>query len=417
MLEMPPDISYERASTLSIEDHFDRSSGSWKQPFEGPLWSVVFHAHKKGLRGKDRKVAIIDSGFDLGIKRLKDAARGSCIQESRLGGATAHGTMVALLINEIAPKATLDLYEVSTGGKPDAALLKKALRMVEKSDADIVNLSLGHSTVQGDGEVCECLLAAEVARLAQSNKLVVAACGNEVGPLKCPAQLKSVLSVGYSNERREIKWDGEVPVREVSIADRPDFGQSMLANALVRQPPDIAGSSFAAPMVCGLAALSPPLTHLAEWSDVLHRAAFASDVMALGDPKLQEKFPWEQPITALDALPAAGTSPLLSWMTHWVYINYSQYLMTQDYARALEQAQKAVEIAPWSDSAWSSFAGINMHLVDALDLSKQDHLAAAIEHLQKAVNAYDRTLEIRENHEVYSYWRQHCLNRLAELTA
>ena len=376
MLEMPPDISYERASTLSIEDHFDRSSGSWKQPFEGPLWSVVFHAHKQGLMGKDRKVAIIDSGFDLGIKRLKDAARGSCVQESRLGGATAHGTMVALLINEIAPQATLDLYEVSTGGKPDAALLKKALRMVEKSDADIVNLSLGHSTVQGDGEVCECLLAAEVARLAQSNKLVVAACGNEVGPLKCPAQLKSVLSVGYSNERREIKWDGEVPVREVSIADRPDFGQSMLANALVRQPPDIAGSSFAAPMVCGLAALSPPLTHLAEWSDVLRRAGFASDLLALGDPTPQEKFPWEEPISAMNALPAAGSSPLLSWMTHWIFVNYAQYLSTQDYAQALEQAYKAVEIAPWSDNAWSMVAGANLQLAKALDLSKQDHPAA-----------------------------------------
>ena len=62
-------------------------------------------------------------------------------------------------------------------------------------------------------------------------------------------------------------------------------------------------------------------------------------------------------------------------------------------------------------------AGANLQLAKALDLSKQDHRAAAIEHLQKAVNAYDRTLEIRENHEVYSYWRQHCLTRLAELTA
>ena len=85
MPNMPPDIAYEHASTLSIQDHFDRSSGSWKQPFEGPLWSVVFHAHKKGLMGKDRKVAIIDSGFDLGIKRLKDAARGSCVQEITIG--------------------------------------------------------------------------------------------------------------------------------------------------------------------------------------------------------------------------------------------------------------------------------------------------------------------------------------------
>jgi hypothetical protein len=148
----------------------------------------------------------------------------------------------------------------------------------------------------------------------------------------------------------------------------------MLANALVRQPPDIAGSSFAAPMICGLAVLSPPVTHLAKWSDVLRSAAFASDVMALGDPKLQEKFPWEEPITALGALPAAENIPALSWMTHWVYINHAQNLMTRDYAQAREQAHKAV-------------------------------------------NAYDRTLEIRENHEVYSYWRQHCLNRLAKLTA
>jgi tetratricopeptide (TPR) repeat protein len=417
MLNKPPELSYEHAGTLSIEDHFDRSTGSWKQPFEGPLWSVVAHAHQKGMRGKDRTVAIIDSGFDLGIKRLSEAALGSCAQESRLGGASEHGTLVALLINEIAPEATLDLYEVSMGSKPSAVLIEKALRTIEKSGADIVNLSLGHSTEQGGTGVCECKLAAEVARFAQANKLVVAACGNEFGPLSCPAQIKSVLSVGYSNERREINWDGEVPVREVSIADRPSFAQSMLANVLVRQPPDIAGSSFAAPMICGLAAISPPLTHLAEWSDVIFRAGSASEMMALGDPKLQEKYPWEEPIAALGALPAPGTSPLLSWMTHWIFINYALYLMTQDYARALEQADKAVEIAPWSDNAWSSFAGINMHLVDVLDLSKQDHRAAAIGHLQKAVNAYDQALVIRKNHEVYTYWRSHCLKRLAELTA
>lgn len=413
----PSNISYEHATELSIEDHFDCSSETWKQPFQGPLWSVVSHAQRSGLSGKDRTVAVIDSGFDLGINRLNVASLGSCAQESQVGGSVQHGTLVALLINEIAPEATLDLYEVSMAGEPSAMLIEKALQEIEKSEADIVNLSLGHSTEQDGPETCNCTLASSVARLSQLNKLAIAACGNEFGPLACPAQQQSVLSVGYRGERREIEWDDGVPVREIAMADRPDFAQAMLANVVVKQPPDIAGSSFAAPMVCGLAALSPPLTQLAELCDVLRRAASASEMTAFGDPELQALHPWEEPFNAIRKFPAAEPSPLLSWMTHWMYINYAQYLMNQNYDQALEQANIAVKIAPWSDNAWSMLAGINMHLTDDLDLTNKEQRAEAVEYLQKAVHAYDQTLVIHGKHELYSYWREHCLKRLTELSA
>ncbi len=412
-----PEISYEHADVPAIEDHFDRATESWKQPFKGPLWSVVAHARKNGLTGEGRTVAIIDSGFDLSIKKLNEATLGGCVQESQPGGSLDHGTLVALLINEIAPEATLDLYEVSVAGRPSAALIKKALQKIEGSDADIVNMSLGHSSETDGGGICDCTLAASVAQLTRTNKLVVAACGNEVGPLKCPAEQQSVLSVGYASERREIEWDGEVPVRETAIADRPGFDQSMLADMVVRQPPDVAGSSFAAPMICGLAALSPAITHLAEWRDVLSAATNASTATALDDPKLQQMFPWDEPINALSELPAFEDSPLLRWMTQWIYINHAHYLMTQNYMEALKQAHIGVRIAPWSDNAWSMVAGINKHLADRLDNSSQDQRAEAIERYKNAVKAYDHALVIREKHKLYSYWRVYCLRRLAELQA
>ena len=135
----PSNISYEHATKLSIEDQFDCTSETWKQPFQGPLWSVVSHAQRSGLSGKGRTVAVIDSGFDLGINRLNVASLGSCAQESQVGGPVQHGTLVALLINEVAPEATLDLYEVSMAGEPSAILIEKALTCCGDEEAQLLS--------------------------------------------------------------------------------------------------------------------------------------------------------------------------------------------------------------------------------------------------------------------------------------
>lgn len=399
-----PEIEYENADELRLEQHFNCSTESWIRPFGGPLWSVVEQSHQKGLKGQNRNIAIVDSGFDLSIKRLEDAALGACIQESPCAESRDHGTMVALLINEIAPDATLNLYEISVGGEPSGELLNKALADIARSDNDIVNLSLRHRAGAEYDGVCHCELSEAVARVSAAGKFVAAACGNQSGPVACPAALKAVLSVGYRGERREIEWDGDVPVREVAMTAGPVSPQTMLADVVVQQTPDVLGSSFATPMISGLAALSPPLEDLAHIIGMLRDAANASDITARGFADLQQKYPWEPPIQAMHALESRSFNPFYVWMTYWIYVNYSQYLMSQDYSQALKYAQKAVDFAPWNDNAWSSVAAINMHIAKAPALSVPERRAC----LLRAVDAYDRALAIRKDHAVYLYWRRQC---------
>ena len=408
-----PEIVLESVDEVPLEQHFDRVKEVWNKPFDGPLWSVVAYSHEQGQKGQGRRIAIVDSGFDMGIGRVEDAALGSCVQESPQADSKGHGTYVALLINEIAPEATLDLYEVSLGGRPNRGLLGKALGEIGRSEADIVNLSLGHRPVSEGENACNCSVATAVAQLAASGKTVVAACGNQEGPISCPAALDSVLAVGYRGELREIEWQNGVPTRETAMAVPPDFEQTMAADVVVQQPPDVLGSSFAVPMVSGLAALSPPLAleDLATIRGIVRAAVDASDVTALNTLELLERYPWESPVQALERLGIRSSNPLLVWMTVWIYINYAHYLMLKDLSIALSYAEKATDLAPWDENAWSMVAGTHMHMAQEPHRSSPDRR----EHIRRAVDAYDNALAIRKDHIVYRYWRERCLELAGQL--
>ena len=84
---------------------YNAATDQWNFPREGDFWEAIRHAHKIGWRGQGRCVAIIDSGCDLTIPRLRQRTnRIRRLVESRAeSGIQRHGTAVAMLLSEVAP--------------------------------------------------------------------------------------------------------------------------------------------------------------------------------------------------------------------------------------------------------------------------------------------------------------------------
>jgi hypothetical protein len=54
-----------------IVQGYDPRGDQWAFSFDSPFWKAVKHANELGHRGAGERVAIIDSGCDLGISRLR----------------------------------------------------------------------------------------------------------------------------------------------------------------------------------------------------------------------------------------------------------------------------------------------------------------------------------------------------------
>ena len=104
-------IELEAAGDVeSILCSYDNASDSWKTPLVGNFWQALEHAHRLGRRRQGSRVAIIDTGCDTSIPRLKRqvATVHDFAASPARGQQNRHGTAVALLICEVAPDCTLD---------------------------------------------------------------------------------------------------------------------------------------------------------------------------------------------------------------------------------------------------------------------------------------------------------------------
>ncbi|HEX7151572.1 MAG TPA: S8 family serine peptidase [Thermoanaerobaculia bacterium] len=160
----------------------------------------------------DVAVAVLDTGVDASHPQLKQAIRmydhRGCTAEDVVG----HGTHIAGVISARKrhdvpmvgiTNCTLDIWKVYGDPKPtdegvyvDADFYLRALRMIEKSDLRIVNLSLGGTEKSN----AERLL---FRRLIDKNIVVVAAMGNEGdagNPVEYPGAYHGVVSVGAIGE-------------------------------------------------------------------------------------------------------------------------------------------------------------------------------------------------------------------------
>ena len=291
---------------------FDRATGTWRLPQTGDFWDAVFAAWQLGRHGEGVTIAVIDDGFDVSYPGLEH-------QETPWGVATnglsTHGTAVALLILAVAPRARLILYSVASvdGWKPD--LIEKALGHAKSTDASIVNLSLGlahraaevydlegwmstikpwpglrkddipfmiaESECQLNGwrdlvRVHPTSVGEAAIDVSKSGRTVIAATGNAEGYIFEPALLPSIYSAAFHQGRNPNIKDMFDRVNYVL----PGFSQSAFRDFGVFQPRDALGSSFAAPLVTGMAALMKEPKDLSKYRDIEWLSGIGSELEA-----------------------------------------------------------------------------------------------------------------------------------------
>lgn len=276
------------AAQALLRNVFDLASETFQLDQSGTYWQSVETARQLNATGRGRRVAVIDAGFDMSVARLASVSSPiSVTTKANLDRHGRHGTLVALLINEVAPEAELLLIDVAPGSKVDKSRLAEALDMANTSRADIINMSvefqsdnvrrnkpwmdleaLGFFNPDRDhfvdqvrhwnedsepyeNERCAapCPTCEALEKVAPS-VLVVAAAGNFMSS-SCPACFIRTVGVGFvteqSSERDGRRVNSQTPVD----AEHQNF----MGEINLPAPPGLEETSFAAPMLSGFAAL------------------------------------------------------------------------------------------------------------------------------------------------------------------
>jgi Subtilase family len=284
-----PDVGYLSTATETSETFFrtvyERRATSLAIDKTGVFWEAVRVAAEGGKTGRGQRIAVLDSGFDMDIEALAGiASPGSVTTAATVDRSGHHGTVVALLIHEVAPDAELLLLDVNPLSR---ASVGAALAMALSLDADIVNMSLEFSSdcprapksgydisvvlaedpgVQpflrnldiwvkstepfepgGCRRTCE--LCAALKGLSPK-PLVVSAAGN-VFEIACPACHDRCVGVGFEAQTIVHTGDGNLLARNLPYG----FSQNLVTEISIPQPAGFFGTSFASPLIAGFAAV------------------------------------------------------------------------------------------------------------------------------------------------------------------
>lgn len=289
---------------------YDPATRSWDFDKSGEFWEAVSLAHTLGQYGAGRRVAIIDDGFDTTLPVLTPHTLRSIGHPNT---SSPHGTTVALLLLEVAPEAELFLYPtaVTTDAhlELEADAVAAAISDAVDQGAHIINLSVGRAvsvtelfsaerffadaprtadTTAGDlvywaaqraatSDLRESLqidadgLTSAVEAAAAAGVVIVAAAGNDADHFFVPAAMPDTIAAGFTRIRTEVD-DG---LETVSLRV-PSFTQSVLTDFTVVQPPGVLGSSFASPLMAGLAAVARSPRTVFELKAAVRRSGWAT---------------------------------------------------------------------------------------------------------------------------------------------
>ncbi|OLV19866.1 S8 family peptidase [Deinococcus marmoris] len=214
--------------------------------------------------GQGIKVAVIDTGIDLNhpaflgnlapASEWKDFVDGDSTPQEVKGAAYGHGTGVASVILQIAPKATvLPIRVLRPDGSGDVSTVVQAMDWAMKKGARVINLSLGSDTPSP--------ALNDMLKLAASRKIVVVASSGNSGDEK--------ITYPAGNASQFVPSDYLISVGSVNARDVKSsfstYGYSLNLTApgerIYTAMPDNgagywSGTSFAAPMVTGALALA-----------------------------------------------------------------------------------------------------------------------------------------------------------------
>jgi len=242
------------------------------------------HARKHQLDGKGIVVAVIDEGFDPSHGSLKDKfspyryntnnktrdVSETIVFENGAYQFESHGTHVTGIITSLAPQ--VEIIPIKIGGFGGDQAFVKALQMAATSLAHIVNISmrLSHTGRELSPNVRTALI-----QLAQADKVIVIAAGNESAPLmKHPYTASLVDLAHHPSMKGRLLLAGASSYkqgRETRAAFSNYPGQSAFGAAqayFLTAPGDHitstitggafgekSGTSMAAPMIVGAASL------------------------------------------------------------------------------------------------------------------------------------------------------------------
>ena len=216
--------------------------------------------------GKDAIVAVIDTGIDLGHPAFKGSLTDSATwwdwvggdpspQEKAGGNSYGHGTSVASIILQIAPKAKImPLRVLGEDGYGDTANVIAAIDWAVSRGAKVINLSLGTTK--------DALLDRALSNATNKGVLIVASSGN-TGDQNVTYPASKSMSSGTLGAMM-------IGVGSISLADRKSafstfglgvFDTSSVGENISSAVPDNrigvwSGTSMAAPMVSGALALA-----------------------------------------------------------------------------------------------------------------------------------------------------------------
>lgn len=255
----------------------------WKEPLLSPYTLVgVTHAHEQSLDGNGVVVAVLDEGFDSSHTFLKDKFSSShryttantksqdvsesLIFENGKYDFDSHGTHVSGIISNLAPRAEIIPIKIE-GFEGDQSFVK-ALQLAANSPAHIVNISMRLSYT---GREVSPNVRTALFQLAQANKLIVIAAGNESAPLMQQAYTASLVELStnplmknrlllvgassYNNGTESLAEFSNFPGRsgsEMFITAPGDNIKSAVTGGSFDKK---SGTSMAAPMVAGAASI------------------------------------------------------------------------------------------------------------------------------------------------------------------
>ncbi|WP_093911579.1 type VII secretion-associated serine protease mycosin [Streptomyces sp. cf386] len=250
----------------------DTSCSFPSDPIKGTPWSlqrIVLDQLWQDTKGKDVKVAVIDTGVNTVNAQLKGGAVVSGKDYLHKGGTgksdeVGHGTKVAGIIAArpiddtgfvgLAPEATIiPIRQNDDQGSGNVGTMIQAIKYAADAGADIINIS--QDTASKMDPTVDAGFRAAVEYAQGKDALIVAAAGNNGADGKIketyPAAYDGVLAVAASdrnNARAPFSQSGKF----VGIAAP---GIDMVSTVPVGGHCVDQGTSFAAPYVSGVAAL------------------------------------------------------------------------------------------------------------------------------------------------------------------
>lgn len=248
-------------------------------------------------KGKGVVTAVLDSGvctwhpdLDGGIKGAYDMS-GTTVEDE-----TGHGThCVGLIVAQentsgvtgVAPESeVISIKVMGQGNNGSVDMLRDGLRLAIDLDVDIINLSLGTKTHPG-AEVELLLDEAE-----EKGIIVVAASGNENGPVLFPARFDSVIAVSGIDEGNNKATFSNFGIENMISAPAVHLASTFKDGKYAR----MSGTSMAAPVISGIIALGVAILKGKNIEKTEIRTSVLSHLEEcstdLGDPGRDELFGW-----------------------------------------------------------------------------------------------------------------------------